>query len=80
MELGWEEEDEPKVIDAKPSGLKFERRFREEGAEWQPMEEAYALVVLRCSFYDVPKAIESMKAGESLRTRFAEYRLAQDAA
>ena len=80
MDLGWEGEDEPTVIDAKPSGLRFERRFNEEGAEWHAMEEEYALAVLRSSFFDVPKTIQSMKAGETFRTRFAEYRLAQEPA
>lgn len=75
MEKALEELDGPVIREAEPAGRKFERRFVEDGAEWEPIEEPLVLRVLACSFYDVPRVIEKMKKGEPIRTRFAEYRL-----
>lgn len=72
------EDEEEVVVEAEPTGRKFERRFREEGSEWEPFEEVLALRVLACSFCDVPKAIADMENGQVFRTPFAEYRLAME--
>lgn len=69
-------EEELEVREAAAAGRLIERRFAEAGAEWEPLEEEYALRVLACSFRDVPAALEVMKQ-HPVRTPFAEYRLVQ---
>ncbi len=69
------EEAEPAVVEASPAGRKFERRFNEDGASWEALEEEHALRILACSFGNVPALLEAMQTGEPVRTPFAEYRL-----
>ena len=75
--LAEESGNELFVIEAAPTGRKFERRFNEEGASWEALEEEHALRVLACSFGNVPALLDGMQTGEPVRTPFAEYRLVQ---
>ena len=69
-------EEELAVLEAAPAGRRIERRFVEDGSEWEGIEEEYALRVLACSYLNVPAVLEEMKKGP-VRTPFAQYRLVQ---
>lgn len=74
------QDEDPVVIEAAPTGRKFEQRGVEEGeaiGEWMPLNEVVALRILACSFFDTPSVIRKMEAGETVRTRLFEYRLVQ---
>lgn len=79
MQKQLEEIEKPEVVEAAPAGRRFERRFAEEGATWEPLEEEHALRILACSFGNVPALLDAMQTGEPVRTSFAEYRLVNDA-
>ena len=79
MEKQLEEFEPPVVVEAAPAGRRFERRFNEEGATWEALEEEHALRILACSFGNVPALLEAMQTGEPVRTPFAEYRLVNEA-
>lgn len=63
------------IVEARPEGRRFERKFHEYGATWEPLEEDVALRVLASLVYDVPKAIEEMRKGRTFQTSLGMYRL-----